>query len=114
MSLDKLVFGDKKFSDILEEIYSNQKKKSKQITAMIRELQPLIQDTGDATIIVPLIREYLDAGIKNDDHLIKMATIVQRILNAQETKGGDSLMISEDEIEQLMQEVNRIEENNDK
>ena len=43
-----------------------------------------------------------------------MATIVQRILNAQETKGGDSLMISEDEIEQLMQEVNRIEENNDK
>jgi hypothetical protein len=114
MSLDKLVFGDKKFSDILEEIYTNQKKKSKQITAMIRELQPLIQDTGDATIIVPLIREYLDVGIKNDDHLIKMATIVQRILNTQESKGGDSLMISEDEIEQLMNEVNKLEEDNKK
>jgi|TARA_B110000908_G_C10107257_1_gene381346 hypothetical protein len=114
MSLDKLVFGDKKFSDILEEIYNNQKKKSKQITAMIRELQPLIQDTGDATIIVPLIREYLDAGIKNDDHLIKMATIIQRILNTQESKGGDTLMISEDEIEQLMNEVNKLEDNNKK
>jgi len=110
MSLDKIVFKDKKFADILEEIYNNQKKKSKQITAMIRELQPLIQDTGDATVIVPLIREYLDAGIKNDDHLIKMATIVQRILNTQEP-GTDSYLISEEEIEQLMNEVNKIESN---
>ena len=113
MSLDKLVFKDKKFSDILEEIYNNQKKKSKQITAMIRELQPLIQDTGDATIIVPLIREYLDAGIKNDDHLIKMATIIQRILNSQGS-AEDTLLISEEEIEQLMQEVNKLEDNNKK
>ena len=107
MSLDKIVFKDKKFADILEEIYNNQKKKSKQITSMIRELQPLIQDTGDATIIVPLIREYLDAGIKNDDHLIKMATIVQRILNTQEA-GGDSYLISEDEIEQFCAAVDRL------
>ena len=113
MSLDKLVFKDKKFSDILEEIYNNQKKKSKQITAMIRELQPLIQDTGDATIIVPLIREYLDAGIKNDDHLIKMATIIQRILNSQGS-AEETLLISEEEIEQLMQEVNKLEDNSKK
>jgi hypothetical protein len=113
MSLDKLIFKDKKFSDILEEIYTNQKKKSKQITAMIRELQPLIQDTGDATIIVPLIREYLDAGIKNDDHLIKMATIIQRIVNSQGS-AEDTLLISEEEIEQLMEEVNKLEDNNSK
>jgi|TARA_R110000744_G_scaffold1417_8_gene5015 hypothetical protein len=113
MSLDKLIFKDKKFSDILEEIYTNQKKKSKQITAMIRELQPLIQDTGDATIIVPLIREYLDAGIKNDDHLIKMATIIQRIVNSQGS-AEDSLLISEEEIEQLMQEVSKLEDKDSK
>ena len=113
MSLDKLIFKDKKFSDILEEIYTNQKKKSKQITAMIKELQPLIQDTGDATIIVPLIREYLDAGIKNDDHLIKMATIIQRIVNSQGS-AEDSLLISEEEIEQLMQEVSKLEDKDSK
>ena len=95
------VFGDKKFSDILEEIYSNQKKKSKQITAMIRELQPLIQDTGDATIIVPLIREYLDAGIKNDDHLIKMASIVQRLTTGG-ANSGDSGLLTNEEMNQLM------------
>ena len=41
--LDSIIFGDKKFSDILEEIYTNQKKKSKQVTALISELKPLIQ-----------------------------------------------------------------------
>jgi hypothetical protein len=43
-----------------------------------------------------------------------MATIIQRILNTQESKGGDTLMISEDEIEQLMNEVNKLEDNNKK
>ena len=76
---------------------------------MIRELQPLIQDTGDATIIVPLIREYLDAGIKNDDHLIKDGyNHTDEYLNSQGSAGGDTLLISEEEIEQLMQEVNRV------
>ena len=32
-ALDNIVFNKKKFSDILEEIYDNQKKKDKQISA---------------------------------------------------------------------------------
>ena len=46
---DKVVFGKKKFSDILEEIYDNQKKKDKQITALINELKPMIEEIGDET-----------------------------------------------------------------
>jgi len=57
--LDNIVFGSKKFSDILEEIYNNQKKKEKQISALISELKPLVNEIGDATLIVPLIKEYL-------------------------------------------------------
>ena len=82
--LDKVVFGKKKFSNLLEEIYNNQKKKENQISALISELKPLISDIGDATLIVPLIKEYMDIGVKNDDLLIKMATLVQRALNAEE------------------------------
>ena len=73
---DKIVFKKKKFSDILSEIYDNQKQKQQQISILISELKPLIQDIGDATLIVPLIKEYLDLGIKNDEQLIKVATIV--------------------------------------
>ena len=58
--LDSEIFKNKKFSDILSEIYNNQKKKEKQIIALISELKPLINDIGDATLIVPLIKEYMD------------------------------------------------------
>jgi len=54
-NLDKKIFGKKKFSDILSEIYENQKRKESQISALIQELKPLINDIGDATLIVPLI-----------------------------------------------------------
>lgn len=108
MGLDNVVFGKKKFSDILGEIYDNQKKKEKQITGLIAELKPLVQDIGDATLIVPLIKDYLEIGVKNDEQLIKMATIVQRALN--NSSSDDNLGISDEEKEQLMSELNKLNE----
>ena len=105
--LDKKIFGRKKFSDILEEIYLNQKKKEEQISTLISELKPLIQDIGDATLVVPLLKEYLEISVKNDEQLIKMATIVQRILNSSESEDG-SLGISEAEKAQLMEELDNL------
>lgn len=109
--LDKIVFGKKKFGDLLEEVYNNQKKKEAQISALISELKPLITDIGDATLIVPLIKEYMDIGVKNDDMLIKMATLVQRAIQA-EASGDDSLGISDEEKEQLLAEINKIHDKN--
>jgi hypothetical protein len=109
--LDNVVFGKKKFSDILEEIYNNQKKKETQVMALISELKPLVNEIGDATLIVPLIKEYMDLGIKNDEQLIKMATIIQRAFSKQSEDGG--LGISEEEKQQLLDEVARLEINKD-
>ena len=104
--LDSIIFGDKKFSDILEEIYNNQRKKSKQVSGLISELKPLIQEIGDATLIVPLIKEYMEIGVKNDDALIKMATIIQR---AVQNEGEDgSFGISDEEKEALMAEMDKL------
>ena len=100
--LDSVVFGNKKFSDILEEIYNNQKKKETQVTALISELKPLINEIGDATLIVPLIKEYMEIGVKNDEQLIKMATIVQRALNIGQKDDG-SFGISDEEKQQLLE-----------
>lgn len=106
-NLEKKVFGKKKFSDLLSEIYENQKKKEVQISSLIQELKPLINDIGDATLIVPLIKEYMDLGIKNDEQLIKMATIVQRALNASGGNEGSDFGLSEDEKTQLFQEIEK-------
>ena len=106
---DKIIFKKKKFSDILSEIYDNQKQKQQQISILISELKPLIQDIGDATLIVPLIKEYLDLGIKNDEQLIKIATIVQRMVKSSENNGTGEL-ISEEEKAQLMKEINKLKD----
>lgn len=106
--LNKKIFGKKKFSDILEEIYLNQKKKEEQIGVLIDELKPLIQDIGDATLIVPLLKEYLEISVKNDEQLIKMATIVQRAVQSDVTDEGFGM--TEDEKQQLLDEVKKFGE----
>jgi len=106
--LDNIVFGGKKFSDILEEIYNNQKKKEKQISALISELKPLVNEIGDATLIVPLIKEYLEISVKNDEQLIKMATIIQRIMS--NNTNSDGFGISEEEKAQLLAEIDKFKE----
>lgn len=108
-ALDNIVFGKKKFSDILNEIYDNQKKKEKQISGLIAELKPLINDIGDATLIVPLIKEYMEIGVRNDEQLIKMATIIQRALN--NSSSDDSLGITDEEKAELMAELDKLNEN---
>jgi hypothetical protein len=110
-SLDSDIFGDKKLKDIFQEIYQNQKKKEKQISTLIEELKPLIDDIGDATLVVPLIKEYLEIGVKNDEQLIKMATIIQRCLSNNNNSSGDSYIISDEEKAQLLGEINKIQEN---
>jgi 3-dehydroquinate dehydratase len=104
--LDSNVFGDKTFSDILEEIYNNQKKRDAQVVALISELKPLVQEIGDATLIVPLIKEYMEIGVKNDEALIKMATIVQRALQNVDDDGG--IGISDEEKEALLAEMEKL------
>jgi hypothetical protein len=113
-NLDKNVFGKKKFSDILKEIYDNQKRKEEQISSLIRELKPLIEDIGDATMIVPLIKEYMELSIKNDEQLIKMATIIQRTLNSDGSDSNDFGMTEEEKAQLLNEVKNFSPKSNDK
>jgi hypothetical protein len=103
---DNVIFGKKKFSDVLEEIYNNQKKKDQQVTALISELKPLISDIGDATLVVPLIKEYMEISVKNDDILIKMAALAQRAMATVTSEGA--LTISDEEKEQLLSAMNEL------
>ncbi len=100
-SLNQILFDDKSFSDLLKEIHGNQKKKAKQLASLIAELRPLVQSLGDATVVVPLIKEYMEISVKNDDQLIKMAAIVQR-LSTGAAQNGDGGLLTAEEMDQLM------------
>ena len=100
-SLNQILFDDKSFGDLLKEIHGNQKKKAKQLASLIAELRPLVQSLGDATVVVPLIKEYMEISVKNDDQLIKMAAIVQR-LSSGAANSGDGGLLTTEEMDQLM------------
>jgi len=99
-----MLFDDKSFSDLLRDIYNNTKKKEVQIVGLIDQLKPMIKNMTDASLMVPLIKEYLEVSVKNDDNLVKLTAIVQRLLVAS-NKGssGDEMALSESERAQLLE-----------
>ena len=109
--MDQEIFKGKSFSNLLEDIYKNSIKKEKQISALIQDLKPMIKNISDATIIVPIIKEYLEVSVKNDEHLIKMAAIVQRAMSRQESK-ADGVLLTEEEKRSLIATVHELEDKN--
>ena len=86
MTKDDEIFKGKSFSDIMSDIYSNQKKKDRQIKLLIAQLEPMVKNLNDdASVVVPLIKEYLEISVKNDDALVKLAAIVQRMMKDNNT-----------------------------
>lgn len=103
MALDTKIFKDKTLSDLFSEIHDNSSQTRNQVRALINELKPLIENIGDATLIVPMIKEYMEIGVKNDEQLIKMAAIIQRIESAQ-AKGESGDLWDPSELAALLEE----------
>jgi hypothetical protein len=106
MATDYEVFEGKSLSDVFKDIYDNTDKNRKQLDVLTRELVSFIKDGDTAMQIVPMLKEYLEINVKNDDQLVKIAAIVQRLLAA-EARGGseEAFGLSENEKEQLMKAV---------
>lgn len=107
MSLDKEIFKGKTLSDLFGEIYDNSKETKSQVKGLIGELKPLIENIGDATLLVPMIKEYMEIGVKNDEHLIKLATVIQRIETAAAKGETDEFDLTE--LQDLIEEQERLE-----
>ena len=108
MDFDQVMWGNKKFSDLLKDIYNNSKEKEKQIKELIETLKPLVTNSQSALMIVPLIAEHLNISVKNDDQLIKLASIVQRAASLGEGDSIGGFILSEAEKEQLFSAVSEI------
>ena len=109
MDSDKEIFKGKTLSNLFEEIYNNSKETKTQVKGLIGELKPLIENIGDATLLVPMIKEYMEIGVKNDEHLIKLATVIQR-LEAAQAKGNDGEIFDFSELQDLLDEQEEIKD----
>tara|TARA_B100000676_G_C18039309_1_gene823846 strand:+ start:793 stop:1206 length:414 start_codon:yes stop_codon:yes gene_type:complete len=88
MDTDKEIFAGKTFASLAKDIYFNSSRKSAQIDQLIKDLRQMIKDAGSATVIAPMIKDYLDVSVKNDDQLVKLSAVLQRYLGG--GAGGDS------------------------
>ena len=106
MSQEFELFKGTNFSDLMRDVYHNSKKKSRQIDTLIKSLEPMIKNIGDASIIVPMIKDYLEVSVKNDDALVKLAAVVQRLVTANsKDDDGNEFGLSEDERKRLLEEA---------
>lgn len=115
MDITTEIFKGKSLSDLMKDIHSNSQKKDRQINLLIAELKPLVKNINDATMLVPLIKEYLEVSVKNDDQLVKLAAIAQKLIAVEKRTDVESdssgFILSDEEKAQLLKEFESVETN---
>ena len=101
------IFDGKSFKNVCKDIYERSEQKKEAIDLLISELRPMVRSVDDAIQIVPLIHKYLEVGVKNDEQLVKLAQVAQKLQTAH-TEGGMGALLSEAEKEQLWKEVKEV------
>ena len=110
MSTDFELFPGKNLSGLFEDIYNNQINKKKHISEIIHEIRKGIRHAGDMAVLGPVIKDLIDTSVRNDDQLVKLATIAQRIMLANNKSEGDSGFLTEAEREQLLAEIEQVQD----
>lgn len=105
MSIEFELFPGKNLSGLFKDIYENQQNKKQRISELISEMRNVIRHAGDMAVIGPILKDLIDSSIRNDESLIKMSAIAQRIIGAAQKSEGDSGFLSDDEKEQLLKQL---------
>lgn len=106
-STDFVLFGEKKLSDLFQEIYNNQRTKKQKIGDLIEEFKKAIRHAGDIPEVGMVIKDLVKFSVENDEMLLKMASIAQRIISAENKTVGDDGFLSEAERAQLLEELEK-------
>lgn len=113
MDIEKKVFGNTSLSDLMNQIHVNARIKNRKIDDMIENIAGKIKTINDAVVMAPIVKEYLDVAVKNDQHLLKLADIVNRYLAAESKVNNASnpdiadFELSDEEKQQLIAEMDQ-------
>ena len=111
------IFEGKSFQDLTKDIYKNTTDRKKQIDLLISEIHGFITTIDDVVMVAPIIKEYMDVAVKNDEHLVKLAGVIQRIIAKSTSSDEESFLLSdaekEDLINALQEDVNDLQKRND-
>ena len=102
MSGEKEIFEGKTFQDLTKDIYENTTKRKTQIDLLISEIHGFITTIDDVVMVAPIIKEYMDTAVRNDEHLVKLAGVLQRIISKSQGESDESMLLSDEEKADLM------------
>ena len=102
MSEKNEIFEGKTFQDLTKDIYENTTKRKTQIDLLISEIHGFITTIDDVVLVAPIIKEYMDTAVRNDEHLVKLAGVLQRIISKSQGESDESMLLSDDEKAELM------------
>ena len=118
MSKKNIIFDEKTLEDLTKDIYNNSVNKRKQIELLIQELHSFINTADEALVIAPIIKDYFDVSVKNDEHLVKLAAVIQRYFSKSSTDSLNEFGLTDKEKGDLMNTlqntVNEIQKETDK
>lgn len=104
MNLDFDVYDGKTFKDLCKEICLRSTSKKDQLDTLLTETRKFITDANSAVVFIPKLKELIEVGIKNDEQLVKLSAVVQRLQSTQlEASGGDTAGLSEEEKNDLLE-----------
>ena len=102
MSDNNEIFEGKTFQDLTKDIYENTTKRKTQIDLLISEIHGFITTIDDVVLVAPIIKEYMDTAVRNDEHLVKLAGVLQRIISKSQGDSDESMLLSDEEKAELM------------
>lgn len=103
-------------NDLFTDIYTNSKTKASDLKEAINTAMSKIQDTGDVVMLMPMIRDLYEVGVRNDDQLVRLAAIIQKYITSKEKMEGavknssGDYTITEEEKKQLLSSLEEVYE----
>lgn len=112
MDADFEIYPGKKLSGLFKDIVTNSNDKRNQLDVLVSDMRSMVKSPADIVTIIPMLKDYIDAGIKNDELLVKLAAVVQRMaVGAADGEGGNGSILTDEERKQLMAEINAVATN---
>jgi hypothetical protein len=104
MAFDDIIFDGKTLSDMFSDVYKNTNAKREQINSFVASFLKLIRTPEDAAVMGPIVKDFLEVNVKNDEHIVRLVQIAQRLVGAS-SKTSDTELLTEEEKAQLLKTI---------
>lgn len=105
MSFNNIIFADKTLSDMFADVYKNTETKRNQINEYVKNMVKLIRTPEDAAMLGPVIKDFLEVNVKNDEHIVRLVTVAQRLVALNTKSSSNEFILSEEEKSQLLSNI---------